>query len=54
VADARRVERIADRDGVLPLALAVRDAVRAAVAGLPAEFADIDVLVDNAGPAPSS
>lgn len=51
VAAARRVDRIAVSDSVLPLALDVRDAdaVRAAVDGLPAEFADIDVLVNNAG-----
>lgn len=36
---------------LLPLVLDVRDraAVEAAVAGLPAEFADIDLLVNNAG-----
>src|ERR1700749_87377 len=56
VATARRVERdeaLATECGsrILPLALDVRDrpAVAAAVAGLPAEFAAIDVLVNNAG-----
>ncbi len=51
VAAARRVERIPAGDAVLPLALDVRDpaAVRAAVEGLPAAFAEIDVLVNNAG-----
>ena len=56
VATARRVERVealASEFGpqILPLALDVRDrpAVAAAVAGLPAEFAAIDVLVNNAG-----
>jgi 3-hydroxy acid dehydrogenase / malonic semialdehyde reductase len=51
VAAARRVDRIPVSDGVLPLALDVRDAdaVRAAVGELPAEFAEIDVLVNNAG-----
>jgi 3-hydroxy acid dehydrogenase/malonic semialdehyde reductase len=36
---------------VLPLALDVRDgdAVRAAIEGLPSEYAEIDVLVNNAG-----
>lgn len=51
VAAARRVDRIPVSDTVLPLALDVRDAeaVRAAVEDLPAEFAEVDVLVNNAG-----
>jgi 3-hydroxy acid dehydrogenase/malonic semialdehyde reductase len=51
VAAARRVNRIPGAERVLPLALDVRDAdaVRAAVDGLPPEFAEIDVLVNNAG-----
>jgi 3-hydroxy acid dehydrogenase / malonic semialdehyde reductase len=51
VAAARRVDRIPVSDKVFPLALDVRDAeaVRAAVEDLPAEFADVDVLVNNAG-----
>jgi len=56
VAAARRTDRLAAlaREvgaAVLPLALDVRDraAVEAAVAGLPAEFAALDVLVNNAG-----
>jgi 3-hydroxy acid dehydrogenase/malonic semialdehyde reductase len=56
VASARRVDKLkalADElgDRVLPLELDVqdRDAVYAAVESLPAEFADIDVLVNNAG-----
>ena len=56
VATARRVDRVealVSEFGprILPLALDVRDrpAVAAAVAGLPAEFAVIDVLVNNAG-----
>lgn len=56
VAAARRfdrVEALADElgDRVLPLELDVRDraAVDAAVAALPAEFASVDVLVNNAG-----
>jgi 3-hydroxy acid dehydrogenase/malonic semialdehyde reductase len=60
VAAARRVERVealASEFGsrILPLTLDVRDrpavaaAVAAAIAGLPAEFAAIDVLVNNAG-----
>ena len=56
VATARRVERVealASEFGprILPLALDVRDrpAVAAAVAGLPAEFAAVDLLVNNAG-----
>ncbi len=51
VAAARRVDRIPLSDKVFPLALDVRDAeaVRAAVEDLPAEYADVDVLVNNAG-----
>jgi 3-hydroxy acid dehydrogenase/malonic semialdehyde reductase len=56
VATARRLERLEGLTSefgprILPLALDVRDrpAVAAAVAGLPAEFAAIDVLVNNAG-----
>jgi 3-hydroxy acid dehydrogenase/malonic semialdehyde reductase len=56
VATARRVDRVealVSEFGtrILPLALDVRDrpAVAAAVAGLPAEFAAVDVLVNNAG-----
>jgi 3-hydroxy acid dehydrogenase/malonic semialdehyde reductase len=53
---ARRSERLHDLAGelgpqFLPVTLDVRDraAVAEAVAGLPAEFTDIDVLVNNAG-----
>jgi 3-hydroxy acid dehydrogenase/malonic semialdehyde reductase len=56
VALARRQDRLAGLaaelgDSVLPVRLDVRDraAVREVVAGLPAEFAEIDVLVNNAG-----
>jgi 3-hydroxy acid dehydrogenase/malonic semialdehyde reductase len=56
VAAARRVDRVDALaaelgERVLPVALDVRDAdaVRRTVADLPAEFADIDVLVNNAG-----
>ena len=56
VISARRAGRIADLatelgGGVLPVTLNVRDreAVAALVAGLPPEFAEIDVLVNNAG-----
>jgi 3-hydroxy acid dehydrogenase/malonic semialdehyde reductase len=56
VALARRQDRLAELaaelgDSVLPVRLDVRDlaAVQRAVAGLPAEFAEIDVLVNNAG-----
>lgn len=49
-----RLDALADeigRDKVLPLILDVRDreAVAAAVAALPADFAEIDLLVNNAG-----
>jgi 3-hydroxy acid dehydrogenase / malonic semialdehyde reductase len=56
VAAARRAERLTDLAAelgslVLPFTLDVRDraAVAEVVAGLPAEFAEIDVLVNNAG-----
>ena len=56
IASARRGDKLKDLadelgDRVLPLELDVqdRDAVYAAVEGLPAGFADIDVLVNNAG-----
>jgi len=57
VAAGRRAERLEalrgdlGADMVLPLVLDVRDrrAVEAAIAGLPAEWADVDVLVNNAG-----
>jgi 3-hydroxy acid dehydrogenase / malonic semialdehyde reductase len=56
VALARRQDRLAELaaelgDSVLPVRLDVRDqaAVQEVVAGLPAEFAEIDVLVNNAG-----
>lgn len=57
IATGRREDRLAaladelGRDKVLPLVLDVRDrdAVAAAVAGLPAGFAEIDLLVNNAG-----
>jgi 3-hydroxy acid dehydrogenase / malonic semialdehyde reductase len=51
VAAARRADRIPTGPRVLALTLDVRDgdAVRAAVENLPAEFAEIDVLVNNAG-----
>lgn len=51
IAAARRVERIPTGERILPLALDVTDAaaVRDAVATLPAEYAEIDVLVNNAG-----
>ncbi|WP_201776756.1 SDR family oxidoreductase [Allosalinactinospora lopnorensis] len=58
VASARRADRLAGLaeeigDGVLPLELDVRDraAVERVIGGLPGEFAEIDVLVNNAGPA---
>jgi 3-hydroxy acid dehydrogenase/malonic semialdehyde reductase len=56
IAAARRTDRVRDLAAelgplVLPLALDVRDrdAVAAAVAGLPAEFSAVDLLVNNAG-----
>ncbi len=57
IATGRREDRLQalvdelGRDNVLPLVLDVRDraAVNAAVAALPADYADIDVLVNNAG-----
>jgi 3-hydroxy acid dehydrogenase/malonic semialdehyde reductase len=56
VVSARRSDRIDELaeelgDAVLPVTFDVRDrdAVAATVAGLPAEFAEIDVLVNNAG-----
>ena len=56
VASARRADRIAELaealgPGVLPLELDVRDrsAVQQAIGALPAEFAEVDVLVNNAG-----
>lgn len=57
IATARREERLqalADEfgeDRVLPLRLDVRDlaSIQRAIAGLPSSFADIDVLVNNAG-----
>ncbi len=51
IAAARRVDQIPASDAVFPLALDVRDAeaVRAAVESLPAEYAEVDVLVNNAG-----
>jgi 3-hydroxy acid dehydrogenase/malonic semialdehyde reductase len=56
VAAARRAGRLTDLaaelgSAVLPVTLDVRDraAVAEVVAGLPAEFAEIDVLVNNAG-----
>jgi 3-hydroxy acid dehydrogenase / malonic semialdehyde reductase len=56
VATARRADRLKDLAAelgprVLPVALDVRDraAVSEVVGGLPAEFADVDVLVNNAG-----
>jgi len=56
VALARRQDRLAGLaaelgDSVLPVRLDVRDlaAVQDVVAGLPSEFAEIDVLVNNAG-----
>jgi 3-hydroxy acid dehydrogenase/malonic semialdehyde reductase len=56
IAAARRLDRVRDLAAglgpdVLPLELDVRDsaAVAAAVAGLPAEFSAVDLLVNNAG-----
>ncbi|MGH3199433.1 MAG: SDR family NAD(P)-dependent oxidoreductase [Streptosporangiaceae bacterium] len=56
IATARRSDRLQDLAAelgphLLPVTLDVRDraAVAEAVGGLPAEFADIDVLVNNAG-----
>ncbi len=56
VATARRIEKVAALqqefgDLILPAALDVRDRlqVESVVAGLPSEFAAIDVLVNNAG-----
>jgi 3-hydroxy acid dehydrogenase/malonic semialdehyde reductase len=56
IATGRRVERLADLerdfgDRILPLRLDVRDraAVASAVQNLPADFAAVDVLVNNAG-----
>ncbi|WP_245585097.1 SDR family oxidoreductase [Solimonas flava] len=56
IATGRRTERLAELaaacgERLLPLTLDVRDhaAVEAAVAGLPAPFAAVDVLVNNAG-----
>ncbi len=57
IAVGRRQERLdalaaeLGRDKVLPLALDVRDtaAITAAIAGLPADWAEIDLLVNNAG-----
>jgi 3-hydroxy acid dehydrogenase/malonic semialdehyde reductase len=56
IASARRAERLKDLatefgDLVLPVTLDVRDrsAVGEVVGGLPAEFTEIDVLVNNAG-----
>ena len=56
IASARRAERLKDLaaelgSSVLPVTLDVRDraAVFAAVSDFPAEFAEVDVLVNNAG-----
>ncbi|MCO1581043.1 MULTISPECIES: SDR family oxidoreductase [unclassified Crossiella] len=56
IATARRKDKLAELAGefgdlVLPVELDVRDnhAVEQVVAGLPAEFAEVDVLVNNAG-----
>lgn len=57
IATGRRADRLEElaqelgRDRVLPLVFDVtdRDAVETALAGLPADWAEIDVLVNNAG-----
>jgi 3-hydroxy acid dehydrogenase/malonic semialdehyde reductase len=56
VVTARRADRLAELAGelgpnVLPVELDVRDrsAIEQTISGLPAEFAEIDVLVNNAG-----
>ncbi|MBE9606605.1 bifunctional NADP-dependent 3-hydroxy acid dehydrogenase/3-hydroxypropionate dehydrogenase YdfG [Acetobacteraceae bacterium H6797] len=57
IAAGRRLDRLEalaaelGKDEVLPLALDVRDraAVKSAIAGLPADWAAIDLLVNNAG-----
>jgi len=57
IASGRRAERLQTlvdthgSDHVLPLAFDIRDeaATRKAIASLPADFADIDLLVNNAG-----
>lgn len=58
IATGRRAERLDDlarelggMDVVYPLAFDMRDpaAIAAAIAGLPARFADVDLLVNNAG-----
>jgi 3-hydroxy acid dehydrogenase/malonic semialdehyde reductase len=51
IAAARREDRLPRADRVLPVRMDVRDraAVDAAVAGLPADWREIDVLVNNAG-----
>ncbi|MEY4508437.1 MAG: hypothetical protein RLZZ450_559 [Pseudomonadota bacterium] len=56
VAAARRADKLAELtrelgDGVLPLVLDVQDraAVESAIAALPAAFADVDCLINNAG-----
>jgi 3-hydroxy acid dehydrogenase / malonic semialdehyde reductase len=58
VATARRLDRLEDLAAelgphLLPISLDVRDrdAVAGAIDGLPAEFAEVDVLVNNAGAA---
>jgi 3-hydroxy acid dehydrogenase/malonic semialdehyde reductase len=47
--DALRAEIGADKLLALPLDVSDRDAVAEAIAGLPASWAEIDVLVNNAG-----
>ncbi|SAL47237.1 short-chain dehydrogenase/reductase SDR [Caballeronia sordidicola] len=56
IATARRKDRLLELskelgEALLPVELDVRDdaAIKSVAAGLPAEFADIDVLVNNAG-----